>query len=257
MFSLDHYQKIDSYLPINLSTASGFAMAFLVIYGFIVIRYIVAVAPFYFYFWPQRNLKSGYLHNGAFAKNQISTEIKYSFISSLIFAFAGVLIGWLWQNEWTLIYIDLKALGLIYLPISFLLLSLSHEVYFYFTHRWMHHKKIFKHIHYIHHLSKNTSPWASFSFHPFEAIVLAAYLPLAVLVIPLHPLVIIFYMVFMTLTAISNHLGVEIIRQPKLLKYFISGTHHAAHHQNYNVNFGLYYCFIDRLCKTEDLKRIK
>ncbi|NQZ17779.1 MAG: sterol desaturase family protein, partial [Bdellovibrionales bacterium] len=71
------------------------------------------------------------------------------------------------------------------------------------------------------------------------------------LFIPIHPVVIISYLTFMTLTAISNHLGVELFKWPLLQRHFISGTHHALHHKRFNGNYGLYYCFMDRLGKTE------
>lgn len=225
-------------------------MAFGVIYAFILIRYFLMVAPFYFYFWSSKRKPSAlYIHQG-FDRKQIFTEIKFSIISSLIFAAAGVLLGWLWQNNFTLIYLKLETQNIPYIIFSFLALTLIHEVYFYLTHRWMHRKSVFRHVHYVHHLSKNTSPWASFSFHPLEALILALFLPFVVLVLPLHPLVLIAYMVFMTVTAISNHLGVELFKNTRILDYFISGSHHASHHYHYNSNFGLYYCFMDNLFKT-------
>lgn len=256
MISFEHYQKFESYIPIDLSRFENQLIAFLIIYGFIILRYLLMVFPIYVYFWLKQKSSVWRLHQG-FSQKQIYIEIKYSFIASSIFASAGVLLGWLWQNSYTQIYVEFEKFGYIYLVFSFLLLSLIHEFYFYFTHRWMHHKSVFKHVHFVHHLSKNTSPWASFSFHPLEALILSLFLPIACLIMPLHPLVVIAYMIFMTLTAISNHLGVEVWKNSKILKYFISGTHHSIHHNNFNFNFGLYYCFIDKLFKTDFPKRVK
>ena len=48
---------------------------------------------------------------------------------------------------------------------------LLHDTYFYWAHRAMHHPKIYRHVHLVHHLSQNPSPWAAFAFHPFEAVI--------------------------------------------------------------------------------------
>lgn len=251
---MQHFEKLESYIPVNLLSVKGLLLSFLVIYGFILIRYFLMVAPFYFHFLNKKsNLTSSSLAD--LPSSQIKSEIKYSVISSFIFAFAGVILGILWQSDLSLMYLKFDEYGYWYLPLSFVLVTLAHEVYFYGTHRWMHQKSVFKIIHKVHHDSKNLSPWASFSFHPYEALILAAFLPLITLVIPLHPVVLISYMVFMTITAISNHLGHELIGNKFFLKHFISGTHHSYHHKFYNHNFGLYFCFMDRMFKTEHNKK--
>jgi len=35
----------------------------------------------------------------------------------------------------------------------------------------MHHKKLFRWFHLVHHQSTNPSPWAAYAFHPLEAVV--------------------------------------------------------------------------------------
>lgn len=255
MMNLEHFEKIESYLPVDLFNWRSLLAAFCVVYAFVIVRYFIAVLPFYLFFWNSKNKKSFYLHDGNFSKNQIKKEILYSVLSSLIFALAGVMIALLWKSGITQIYLELKTYGYAYLLLSFIALTLIHEFYFYFTHRWMHLKSVYKYVHHVHHLSKNTSPWASFSFHPYEALILAAFLPLVVLILPLHPLTLIAYMTFMTLSAISNHLGVELIRNKMITNHFISGRHHSLHHKYFNKNFGLYYCFMDKLFKTEHTER--
>lgn len=50
------------------------------------------------------------------------------------------------------------------------------------------HRKFFRFFHRTHHLSTNPTPWAAFAFSSAEALVQAAIFPLAVLLMPLHPL---------------------------------------------------------------------
>lgn len=256
MLNFEGYEALRQELYSKLFWVKGFFEIFAVLYSIIVIRYFISVGPFYLYTWIfKKNARENYLHIGNFSKGQIRSEISYSVISSFIFALSGVLIIYIWGSGWSRFYTDPAQYGYFYLLLSFILLSLVHEVYFYFTHRWMHLKSVFKYVHHIHHLSKNTSPWASFSFHPYETIILAAFLPIVIMVIPLHPLVFLVYTLFMTLSAISNHLGVELWHQQVVLKHFISGTHHSQHHKFYTKNFGLYYCFMDRLFRTDHKER--
>lgn len=257
MFTLSHYEKFESYIPTAIASASHFALATMVVFLFIIIRYFILVTPFYTYFWKRQSSKNKpKLHDLKITQQQVQTEISYSILSSFVFAISGVLIAYLWQNGFTLLYLKIDQYGLIYLFLSFVLLTLFHEIYFYSTHRLMHHKSIFKYVHAIHHISKKTTPWASFSFHPTEAVIQALFLPLVILFLPLHPLVVIAYMIFMTLTAISNHLGFELIKSKMIKKYFISGSHHSLHHLEFTTNYGLYYCFMDQLFKTESKRSL-
>ncbi len=251
--TLEHYEKIDSYIPVNLLSFTGFIIAFAVVLSFILVRYFLMVGGAYSVYWKNKpfSLPGFILHDKSLPTEQIKNEIKWSLVSSFIFAFSGVFLGLLWQAGFTQFYVKFDQYGLWYLPLSFFLYTLVHEFYFYFTHVWMHKPSIYSKVHAVHHASVKISPWASFSFHPLEAIVHAAFLPVMVLWLPIHPLVVICYLTFMTITAISNHLGVEVIPFEWARKLFISGEHHSKHHRKMKINYGLYYTFIDRIMGTE------
>lgn len=248
---IHHFEKIQSYLPVNLLSMEGFVGAYVVVLMFILVRYFGLVGVFYYFFWNHKGFRLNPLHNQRIKPHQVRFEIFHSLTSSLVFAFFGVVMGILWQNGLTQMYLDFDHFGYAYLAVSFLIISLFHEVYFYFTHRMMHIPKYFKTFHSVHHYSHKTTPWASFSFNFSESVVQALFLPMIVLLIPVHPVVLIAYLTFMTLTAISNHLGFELIDSKWVRRYFISGQHHHRHHDQFNGNFGLYYCFMDRLMGTE------
>jgi sterol desaturase/sphingolipid hydroxylase (fatty acid hydroxylase superfamily) len=251
--NIEHFEKIESYIPIDLLSIQGFLIATAVVMFFILFRYFLMVGTAYGIFWKTSFLKDKVqlLHDRNLPKDQIKLEISYSLLSSVIFAVSGVVMGLLWQGGYSQIYTKFDEFGFWYLPLSFLIYSLIHESYFYYTHVWMHRPKIYKRVHRIHHLSVKTSPWASFSFHPWEALVHASFLPVLVLFVPIHPVVIISYLTFMTVTAISNHLGVELIPFKVVKEQFISGEHHSTHHTKLNYNYGLYFTFLDKLSGTE------
>lgn len=252
-----HFETYESYMPVNLSEPGSFFVAILVVFGFILARYFLLVGIFHFSFWRSIakeqtiSISHKVLHDHGLRPRQMAYEIKWSMVSSAIFAFFGVVMGLLWQQGYTQIYLEFDKFGHAYLLVSLILISLVHEIYFYFTHVWMHWPSVFKRVHFVHHYSKKTSPWASFSFHPLEAVIQAVFLPLIVLIIPVHPVMLIVYLTFMTVTAISNHLGSELIRNQTIKNLFISGTHHHAHHDRFSRNFGLYYTWPDKLFGTE------
>lgn len=252
-----HFEKLESYLPMSLQSPGALLAAFGVVLFFVVFRYFLMILPFYgiFYAWRPRWTRKRQIYPELPGRSEQLFELKWSLWTSLIFAGAGVFIGVLWQLGWTRIYLRFDGYGWFYLFASWPLLLILHDTYFYWTHRWLHRPGIYQRYHLIHHRSLRPSPWASFSFHPVEAVVNAAFLPLVVLFLPLHPVVILFHLTFMTLTAITNHLGFEVLPANTLKwpggKYLISGVHHAQHHRYFRVNYGLFLGFWDRWMKTE------
>jgi lathosterol oxidase len=249
---LEHFEKFESYIPFDLNQSQNILIAFVVMYLVIVFRYLLLVGTAHWYFWYiKKDVKK--LFNKNPSKKQIYYELKWSLISSLFFAFAGVLIGLMWQNGYTPMYLKLGEFGIWYLLVSFILTALLHEIYFYFTHRLLHVPWLYKRAHQTHHNSVNPSAWASLSFHPIEAFLESMVLPLILVIIPMHPLVLLNYLLFMTVSAIINHLGIEVFtgKLAFVRKFFITGTHHHLHHSKFNYNYGLYFTFMDALFKTE------
>ena len=191
-----------------------------------------------------------------YPREQQIKEITWSGISSVLFGLIGVLMIMAWQAGWTQIYIDWNEMPLWYIPISFVGALFIHETYYYWLHRWMHmYPKLYRKIHKVHHDSVSTSVWTSFSFHPIESLLQAIIIPAMVFIIPMHWTVLMVLLIFMTISAIINHAGVEIYpaswRENKLMKWFIGSTHHDLHHRRFTKNFGLYFTFWDLWMDTE------
>lgn len=186
---------------------------------------------------------------------QWKKEIRWSVISSLIFAILSVGSYWVYQKGYTKIYTAFDHYPIAYFILSILTVLFLYETYYYWLHRWMHHPKIFRVIHKVHHDSKHTSVFTSFSFHPWESLLQFAFLPVIIMIIPLHYYAIGIVLLIMTVSAIVNHAGVEIfskkfINHP-IGKWLIGSTHHSLHHAEYRSNFGLYFTFWDKWMKTE------
>ncbi len=182
-------------------------------------------------------------------------EIMWSGISSLLFGIIGVLMIMAWQRGYTAIYTDWSAFPYWYIPLSLAGALFVHETYYYWLHRWLHHPKIYRHIHKIHHDSISTSVWTSFSFHPIESVLQAIIIPAMVMIVPMHLSVLLFLLLVMTVSAIVNHAGVEIYpagwRNNLIFKWLIGSTHHDLHHRKFTKNYGLYFTFWDIWMNTE------
>ncbi|AKP25347.1 Fatty acid hydroxylase family protein [Leptospira interrogans serovar Manilae] len=192
------------------------------------------------------------------AKENIIHEVKYSFVTFFIFALSGVFVVWAKRNGYNRIYENVEDYGVLYLIFSLLALIFLHDFYFYWTHRMMHHKFLFKHVHLAHHKSINPSPWAAFSFHPLEAIIEAGIVPIVSFVLPLHPGVMIVFFVYMTSLNVLGHLSYEFFPswflRNKFTNWHNTATHHNMHHKYVNCNYSLYFNFWDKIMRTNHEK---
>jgi sterol desaturase/sphingolipid hydroxylase (fatty acid hydroxylase superfamily) len=185
---------------------------------------------------------------------QLRREFTYSMSTVLIFASVGFWVYTRALNGCFTIYGDVTDYGWAYTIVSLLALIVLHDAYFYWTHRLLHHRLLFR-FHAVHHRSRNPSPWASYAFHPLEALIQAAFLPLALIFMPAHVTVLFIVMVHMMLRNALGHSGVEIYPRDAVRRWpwswLTSTTHHQLHHERMEANFGLYFVWWDRWLGTE------
>jgi sterol desaturase/sphingolipid hydroxylase (fatty acid hydroxylase superfamily) len=234
--------------------ASEWAWLFapLVIYG----RYAIlsGIAFFIFYVWKKRAWLHRKIQQRFPSTNDYLREVSYSFLTALIFAAVALLCLKTPFRQLTQWYTDVSAYGWGYLLLSIVLIVLLHDTYFYWLHRLMHHPKWYRQVHLVHHQSVNPSPWAAYAFHPFEAVLEAGIIPLAMLVMPLHPIAFFSFVTIMLWFNIYGHLGYELFpawvyRHP-VGRLINSSVYHNLHHERFNGNYGLYFTFWDRLMGT-------
>jgi sterol desaturase/sphingolipid hydroxylase (fatty acid hydroxylase superfamily) len=229
-------------------------------FAVIIGRYFVIAGLFHmiFFIWFPGKWQKRRLGKVPFNKRQFHTELKWSLMTSVLFALSGALTAVLWQRGYTRIYVEIHQFPLWYLPVSLVISLILHETYYYWLHRWMHKPAVFKIIHKVHHDSNTTSPWTAFSFHPLESLLQAIVLPLIIIVLPMHGYVLLLQLTIMTFSSVINHLEVEIYpkgsHQNFLGKWMIGATHHSLHHKQFKYNFGLYFTFWDKWKKTESPK---
>jgi len=222
------------------------------------LRYLIPASIAFLLFWViGRNYWRHLFIQSSFPKtNQFIRELAYSMSTVVIFSLIGVGIYAASKAGLTRIYTDIPRYGGLYLIFSFILTLLFHDFYFYWTHRFMHHKAVYKYVHRVHHQSTNPSPWAAYAFHPWEAIIQALVFPIMVFTLPLHPIAITLFLAYMIVRNVIGHLGFEIFpkgfTKNRWLNWTTAVTHHNIHHEKFNTNYGLYFSWWDRWMKTED-----
>lgn len=182
-------------------------------------------------------------------------EIGFSIATIFIMAFIpAIVLGSPELSKHTKFYTDIDQQGKLYFFLAFPVMAFLHDTYFYWMHRLMHHPRVFKWVHLIHHKSVNPSPFAAYAFHPLEAIVEAEIFLVFVFTIPVHLFHLLFFFLFMIIYNVYGHLGWELY--PKgfskhwLGKWINTSVNHNQHHQYFKGNYGLYFLFWDRLMGT-------
>lgn len=232
-------------------------VTYLAFTAIIILRYFLIVWPIHVALWKRTPKSARRLSKHQPTQATIRHEIKLSTISAFIYALPASIVVEMWKAGGTALYSDMPNgwAGWGYIILSALLYLVVQDTWFYFTHRLMHHRKLFKWTHAGHHRSVQPTPWASFSFDPIEAISAAWLLPVMALFIPLHVGVALFLLMLMTINAVFNHAGWEVC-PPSWIKgwwgrHIITASHHNLHHTKFKGNYGLYFRFWDKMCGTD------
>jgi sterol desaturase/sphingolipid hydroxylase (fatty acid hydroxylase superfamily) len=176
-----------------------------------------------------------------------------------ISAFVMIAVAWgaLYQNgifDRSKVYFAFHEHGVGYFLLSIATMMLVHDTYFYWSHRLMHWKPVFKLAHHVHHESVNPSPLAAFSFHPTETVIEALVVLTMPFVLPIHPAALGIFLFASHCMNAMGHLGYELFppgfARGKVTGWVNTATHHNMHHQYFTSNYGLYFNFWDRLMGT-------
>ena len=187
-------------------------------------------------------------------RKDIRREITYSLSTVVLFSLVGFMVYAGSQQGIFRIYGgDLPNTSRLLL--EFAAIVLLHDTFFYWVHRTMHTRWLFRRVHRLHHKSRTPTPWAAYAFAPPEAVLEAGILPLAGLLIPMHELTVLLFVTHMIVRNVVGHAGVELfpawwLRIP-FIRVITTTTHHDLHDSHGGYNFGLYFTWWDRWMSTE------
>jgi glucan biosynthesis protein C len=205
-------------------------------------------------FW-EAGLKWRKIQKRSASAADVRREILTSLRTALIFGTNGLAIDIAADNGVLTLYPGIEPVGMIYLVVSVLAMIIAHDTYFYWTHRLMHHRRLFRWFHRTHHKSVTPTPFAAYAFDLPEAIVVALFTPLWILAVPMHVLGLFVFMTFMVVRNVMGHSGVELmprgLADSPWFGWISANTHHDLHHESFRYNYGLYFTWWDRLMGTE------
>jgi lathosterol oxidase len=234
-----------------------------VIFSISAIRYFVlAGIPFFVFYKVLSNWYSkSKIQSRSAAISDFKREIFQSVQTTAVLAVIGYLVLYTPFKNYTLIYSNISDYPLWYIPLSLFLSLVIHDTYFYWMHRLLHHKRLFRYTHLVHHQSTNPSPWTSYSFHFIEAWTEGAVLLVIVMIMPIHGFTVMLFTVTSFIINVYGHLGYEIapkwFRGSFLFQILNTSVHHNLHHSKFKGNYGLYFRVWDRLLKTEHPDYVK
>ena len=219
-------------------------------------RYLLAAGGAFAFFWVWK--RERFSHRWIDPRNVRATrmlhDFRWSACTVVIFSLFGLGVRLAGDAGILRRYESVAEYGWVWFFASIVALIVLQDAYFYWTHRAMHHRLLYRAVHREHHVSTHTSPWTAYAFSPLEAIVHAGFVPLVWLVLPLHQAAVFLFLLFMIARNVLGHLAIEL--QPsgsttsRLWGRLTTTTHHALHHRHFGSNFGLYLTFWDRLMGT-------
>lgn len=183
-------------------------------------------------------------------------------LSSLrtVFVFGVTTLSTLAMRQMGLVSFSIDTFTWTTLAAQTVAIIVAHDAYFYWMHRAIHHKRLFRTWHLHHHKSRTPTPWAAYSFSSWEAVAEAAFVPLYLLLATTLGFEYVGFAMFlflwhMIIRNVIGHCGTEIyprgwVDNP-LTGWWNTVTHHDLHHSAGTYNFGLYFTWWDRWMGTE------
>lgn len=218
---------------------------------------IVVMGTIYLVFWIIFGKK---LHNRKIQTSkragwsQIKEEIITAAISLIGSSAFQLIIFSFKDGGYTKTYEGIEPYGIAYFIFTIVPITLISDAWFYWLHRSMHHPKLYKYVHALHHKSLDVNPFTSNSFHIIEALALTLWVLPLILFMPVSMAAFGVVQALGLFNNLKSHLGYELFPaffQKAPFNMLVTATNHSLHHTQYNGNYGLYFRFWDKWCDTE------
>jgi Delta7-sterol 5-desaturase len=214
------------------------------------------IALFYYIFWVKFKSKFQKLRIQLKQRSnneQIKREIKNSLLVFLVGAINGTIVYYLSTKGYNKVYTNFSDHPLFSI-FGFFILLIVDDAWFYWTHRILHHPKIYKLVHLEHHKSVDVNPFTSMSFNFIEPLLLSIYIIPLSFIFPLYVPMLALIQIYGLLNNIKSHLGYEFFPawwNKSVGKLLTSSTYHNMHHSKFVGNYGLHFRYWDRVMGTE------
>lgn len=219
-------------------------------------RYLIAASLVAGLVWLLR--RTGWASRKIQRREATGADFRREFAASIrsvaVYVAIAMVVIWATHNGWLPQYRGEVA------PLAFLgylaAILVAHDAYFYWAHRAMHTRPLYRRFHRFHHLTITPTAWTAYSFAIPEAVLMALFVPLYSIFVPTPEPVLFTFLALMILRNTMGHAGLEL--HPRgwashpVLKWISTTTHHDLHHgASYSHNYGFYFTWWDKLMGTE------
>ncbi|MCD6047806.1 MAG: fatty acid hydroxylase [Gammaproteobacteria bacterium] len=186
--------------------------------------------------------------------NRIFKDACISFISPLFFYPSSIFFAYCVVMHKGFVYTDIHQYGIPYFIFSLLLAIVFHDFYYYWMHRAIHTRWLFRKIHRIHHYSHNPTALTFLTLHPIETMLTSLSIPMCIFLFPINVNALIILYMLILIHAAYAHNGYEWFTSKLSKQWFNNAVAHYFHHKHAKVNYSYYFLFWDRLFGTLDKK---
>jgi Delta7-sterol 5-desaturase len=128
------------------------------------------------------------------------------------------------------------------------------DAYFYGLHRLLHTRPLYRRVHAAHHRSTAPTVLTGLAFHPLEALLIIAFLPAALWLVPIHLISVGVVTVFLSGSILLAHCGREVFpvawQRSPWLRWYVTPRVHEAHHRRRTCNYGATLALFDQVFGT-------
>jgi len=179
----------------------------------------------------------GHRGGGRFSfSNQVHDNMFWSLASGVLFwSFYEILVFWMQASG------RAPSLSFAENPTLFIAILLFTGVWiafhFYWVHRFLHLGFMYKYVHALHHRNVNVGPWSGISMHPVEHALYFSSMAIH-LVVPSHPIHVMFHGYMLALSAVFGHTGFHMLVVKNRERLMLGHFHHQLHHRYFECNYG-------------------
>jgi len=126
------------------------------------------------------------------------------------------------------------------------------DFYFYWIHRFLHHKRVYKYVHKIHHEHKYPFGIAAEYAHPVETFFLGIGTLLGPLFFAKHMVTLWVWLFFRLVETVEDHSGYDIPWNPtNLIPFWGGAVHHDFHHKTFEGPYSSVFTWCDWMFGTD------
>jgi len=126
------------------------------------------------------------------------------------------------------------------------------DFYFYWIHRFLHHKRVYKYVHKVHHEHKYPFGIAAEYAHPVETFFLGIGTLLGPLFFAKHMVTLWVWLFFRLLETVEDHSGYDVPWNPtNLIPFWGGAVHHDFHHKTFEGPYSSVFTWCDWMFGTD------